>query len=441
MDRLQAFKERTGLKISPNASKREVLGDWDRLAYYLYTSSHHGASHLSLPRVFFFLFTPCRIDCIMDILRRDTNDVIAVPIEVLEIIIKFMDRRTRAELRLCCHRMRKLVTPFVFDKLRIEIQRGQPTERSLASFRLLWLCNYATRSVSIGRGIRPCHDLRPLVRSVTYMHFRGDVEYIRQLLKSCSNLSHVSFITQNAHATPDLHILMGLEQIESLEIQNSGALYDSYQALPEPSFMRHLSLASLQNGSSLRPRSVLNFIRTLSRRTRFERLTSISFELSMCFPQCFYPRAIRVSHASRVACHDPLCHVCPPMPTVQHISVTVPSTFQYPIAYFVHVLSYLTLKFPDAKSLNIHQHNYRNIIDARVPKNFPASRPLDPPHQFWTQLATIDIWHGAHAEIVRTLEYFDIVGPRAARTVNVTIHNTPSSAWYRNLSQVFIHDI
>ncbi|KAI8074747.1 hypothetical protein BC940DRAFT_329278 [Gongronella butleri] len=213
----------------------------------------------------------------MDLPRPSTNGKISVPVEIVRIIIKFLDRCTRAQLRLCSQRMCDIASPFVFDALRIEIETGSPTNRSLASFEQLWLSKYKTQSLTIDAGIRPCHDLQPMVRSVTFARDNDHVDHLCRLLKVCPNLFKVYF---------------------------------------------------------------------------------------------------QVLH----------------------------------------------MKFPGTQSLDIRQHNPTYSNNSFLPVETPIIH-----HQLWTQLATIDIRHGAHAEIVRALEYLNIVSLRSARTVQLNIHNPTST--------------
>ncbi|KAI8068294.1 hypothetical protein BC940DRAFT_318950 [Gongronella butleri] len=360
----------------------------------------------------------------MELHRPGSSDTISVPTEIILIILKITDRSTLKELRLCSRRMRDIVNPFVFDKLRIGTTKRSPTARELAFFKYFWFNVYETQpAIIIVTGFRPSYDLWPLVRSMSFVHFDYyDVDFIRQLLNSCPNLSQVyidvrprapntNYNSRAAQAC--IRFLMGSQQVESLKIQSLSAARRPARGVEflEPCFPRHLSLLS-----SIGSHFLLN-LRIVSK-LHFVRLTSLALEWTACVPGVAAPLP-NDRHVSQRECGRPGCYICPFMPMIQQLTITVRPLFRGKSNYWFHsVLPCFAVKFPALRALNIQSYNNR-------PTTEPRRRTYELTQRLWTQLSTVEIRHVAQSEIVAVLKRGELHPPHP---VQVTTIHCPRSA-------------
>ncbi|KAI8068360.1 hypothetical protein BC940DRAFT_319011 [Gongronella butleri] len=360
----------------------------------------------------------------MHLCRRDSRDVISVPVEIFELILQHTDRSTRIELRFTCRLVRDLATPLVFDKLYADVKPNPPrADHDLVSFKRLWInrVHSEPRVLDTSRVL-----LRPMVRSITVGTDAIHVNHVQSLLKSCPNVSELGLIVHGtekstvARVVKTMSLALSSQQIRCVTLFGDiERVILHLQEIPKMS-VGHLSILPHYHPHSNK-RYPLAWLLDLEQQ-HAPMLTSLTIDLSELDGANFMET--RAPHQPYNENHANNCRYCThPLPSVERVSIGVPATLHYPRAKFIRLITYVCIKFPRTRALELHTSRYQEYPRPRVLHN---ENLLGQPLEYLPSLELVEIHHPAVNDILSVLQDYNLIAPSAThrRTPATVIAST-----------------
>ncbi|KAI8060357.1 hypothetical protein BC940DRAFT_361260 [Gongronella butleri] len=357
-------------------------------------------------------------------LHRDSGGVIMVPVELMTMILRLVDRATLLQIRGCSVKLRVLATPMVFDKLYAEFFR--PTQRAdhdFKTFKRFWLCHgRATRMLNASRRV-----LRPMIRSITIGTDRINRSHMVDLLANCHQVTHVGLIIYgsgssnvSARITEVMALVVTTERIEGVTfIGHLNRIHAYMTRIQGRHTIRHLTITHPTTQPFVS--SMGDPIHTMTRLT--PEIVPLLSSITMDVGQFDHFRGFRTRVPHRPDNDQHAClHCANPLLTIERVSFGVARTPQDPRMKFAPLIAYVCVKFPRTRTLEFHIGTYHEhpLPDHDHSELNLLERPLN----YLPSLTLIEINHPAVLEILPVLREFHLAGPNAPRRITVK-HDAP----------------